>query len=144
MFSNLTDKYGKKGIMLMTAGILSVIGYVVMYFVEANMHNNYYVAILPIAFIGVWFGLYQAAYWPSISIIVSNAVKRIKINAQLEGKEDSTDDRLSGVAFGITNTINNIGLACFPILYGYINTPPSHDSYKTSTLFMIMQAAVGA
>lgn len=51
---------------------------------------------------------------------------------------------LSSVAFGIANAINNIGMAIYPILFGWINTPASESSYVTSTLFLIAQAAAGA
>ena len=39
---------------------------------------------------------------------------------------------LSGIAYGIINTVANIGLAVLPLLYGYINNEPSEDTYNTS------------
>ena len=62
------------------------------------------------------------------------------LNAQRQGasynaksllRSGSFDDyvkrmpNLSGIAYGITSTATNIGLAVFPLLYGYINNNPS-------------------
>jgi hypothetical protein len=55
----------------------------------------------------------------------------------------SSESTLSGVAFGITNAINNIGLGLWPILYGWINTPASRESYQTTILFLTLVSFLG-
>jgi hypothetical protein len=47
---------------------------VLVYFLKADEDSAYYVALIPVGFIGLWFGIYQAAYWPGISLVVDDAV----------------------------------------------------------------------
>lgn len=124
LFSLYTEKYGKKGVMLFTSGILSIIGYILIYAIPITEENKYIVALVPCIFIGIWFSIYSASYWSSISLVVP--------------------DHLNGIAFGITNTTNNIGMALYPILFGWLNTPPSGNSYEKSTLTLIIISAAGA
>jgi len=73
-------------------------------------------------------------------------VKKLEKKLIQEQREQNLPKRkpnVSGIAYGIVNTVNNIGLSLFPILFGTINTPPSKESYTNSVIVLIIQSAVG-
>lgn len=70
IFSNLTQKYGKKGLMLLISSSLSVITFGLVYFIPINGKDSIGYSLIPAILIGIYFGIYQAAYWPSIAMIV--------------------------------------------------------------------------
>lgn len=58
----------------------------------------------------MWFSLYSAAMWPAIPLVV--------------------ESKMMGVAYGLINAGNNLGLALYPFIFGYINganTPQAYD-----------------
>jgi len=142
-FSSFTQKWGMKGQMLFVAGILSIFGYLLIYFLPANENDAYYIALLPIFIVGCWFSLFEAAYWSSISIMClpenlhkGQARKKLEIQNMNSNKDNSSNPKevekkllqdqrdqnqqermpdISGVAYGIVNTSNNIGLCLFPL-----------------------------
>lgn len=142
IFSNLTARIGCKGFMLLAASFLSVACYGSMWILSITVGQSQALAWVPVVGVGMWFGIYQAAYWPGISIVVDQAVQNRRKKLGLPGGSNS-ETTLSGVAFGITNAINNIGLGLWPLLFGYINSPPSQESYETSTLFFVMIGFLG-
>lgn len=94
-----------------------------MYFIKSNGPDHIIVGLIPVFCIGVWFSLFEASFWSSIAIMCP--------------------EKTLGVAYGIANTANNIGLAFMPLLYGWLNTPASYESYEASTIVLIIQALVG-
>jgi len=70
-------------------------------------------------------------------------IEKEMIEKQREENKPKRTPNISGIAYGIVNTANNIGLSLFPILFGYINTPPSLESYNKSVLVLIGQCCVG-
>jgi len=129
--TNLSEKYGKKGVLLAVSGIISIIGFVVTYIVPINEGNKIYLAIIPVVCVGTFAALYEGSYWPAISIICNqrNIAKEVE-----KGEDDKRIINLSGIAFGIAIAVNNIGLASFPILFGWINSPPSKETYNQSLI----------
>lgn len=111
-----------------------------VYFLDADKDSGQYLALIPVGFIGMWFGIYQAAYWPGISLLVEDHVKR---KNEAEGKGAVDDGVLSSIAYGIVNAVNNIGMAIYPFLYGWINNVPSKGTYKSSTMWLAGEAAIG-
>lgn len=72
----------------------------------------------PMAFLGVAFVLVPAALWPSIPLLV--------------------DKNRVGTAFGLTTAIQNVGLAAFPYLNGYLR-----DTTGSYTPTQVMFASLG-
>ncbi len=73
----------------------------------------------PMTLLAAAFVLLPAAFWPSLALVV--------------------DQRRTGVAFGLTMMVQNIGLALFPLLNGWLRDVTR--SYQAS---LIMFAALGA
>ena len=73
---------------------------------------------LPMILLGAAFVLVPAAMWPSIPLIVEK--NRV------------------GTAFGLTTMIQNVGLAAFPFLNGYLR-----DTTESYTASMIMFSSLG-
>lgn len=56
---------------------------------------------------------------------------------------NSRKPKISGLAFGIYSTIQNIGLFVYPFIYGWINEIPSEKSYNNSTLLLLCKSSIG-
>jgi MFS family permease len=123
IWSNLTQRIGKKGLLLLFSGVISSGCYILMYFIKSNGPDHLIVGLIPVFLIGIWFSLFEASFWSSIAIMCP--------------------EKTLGVAYGIANTANNLGLALMPLLYGWLNTPPSYESYEASTIVLTIQALVG-
>ncbi|HUN65738.1 MAG TPA: MFS transporter [Bacteroidota bacterium] len=110
-FGKLVDKFGHRALMMLFGALLIIPAFLAMGFTMMN-------PILPMIFIGTAFVLVPAAMWPSIPIIVEK--NRV------------------GTAFGLTTTIQNIGLALFPWLNGLLR-----DMTQDYTASMVMFSCLG-
>jgi MFS family permease len=122
-FSNFTQKYGRKGIMLVISGVLCTFSLALMYFVEVDASDSGSVAIVPVVFFGIWFAMFDSCRWPAISMLV--------------GPE------LSAIAFGLANAVNNFTQTAYQFLWASINANPSSASYKECILWLIGVSVVG-
>lgn len=94
LFGLLTDRVGKRALMMMGGSLLLIPVYLMM----AYTHINLYV---PMAMMGVAFSLIPAVMWPSVAYIV--------------------DQAKLGTAYGLMTMIQNIGLFGFNLLIGWAN-----------------------
>jgi MFS family permease len=94
LFGLLTDRVGKRALLMMLGSLLLIPVYLMM----AYTHINLYV---PMAMMGVAFSLIPAVMWPSVAYIV--------------------DQAKLGTAYGLMTMIQNIGLFGFNLLIGWAN-----------------------
>ncbi|MEW6510546.1 MAG: MFS transporter [Bacteroidota bacterium] len=94
LFGLVVDRVGKRSLFMMFGSLLLIPVYLMM----AYTHVSLYV---PMAMMGIGFSLVPAVMWPSVSYVVDNA-------------------RL-GTAYGLMTLIQNVGLAGFNLLIGWVN-----------------------
>ncbi|HEX9971781.1 MAG TPA: MFS transporter [bacterium] len=94
LFGFIIDRIGKRASLMMLGSILLIPVYLML--IYTRLHP-----LIPMAMMGVAFSLIPAAMWPSIALIIEQ--KRI------------------GTAYGLMTMIQNIGLAGFNLLIGYVN-----------------------
>lgn len=111
VFGQLVDKYGHRASMMVVGSLLMVPAFLVMGFTMIP-------PAFPMVMLGAAFVLVPAAMWPSIPLIVEK--NRV------------------GTAFGLTTMIQNMGLALFPWLNGYLR-----DTTETYTASMVMFSSLG-
>jgi MFS family permease len=107
----LVDKIGKRT-------TLMIIGSLIMIPSHLTMGLTRLYPVYPMIALGAAFVLVPAAMWPSIPLIVRK--ERV------------------GMAFGLMTAIQNIGMALFPFLNGFLR-----DITKTYTSSMLMFAGLG-
>eukprot|EP00826_Nyctotherus_ovalis_P027370 TRINITY_DN2139_c0_g1_i6.p1 TRINITY_DN2139_c0_g1~~TRINITY_DN2139_c0_g1_i6.p1 ORF type:complete len:129 (-),score=22.52 TRINITY_DN2139_c0_g1_i6:156-542(-) len=89
-----------------------------------NPGNITYIVILPLVLCGFSYCFYSAGLWPSIPYAV--------------------DKDLLGSAFGITTSIQNVGLALGPVIASAIvNRNKSGGNYRMLNLVQIVEAGIG-
>lgn len=108
---HFVDKIGKRGSLMMLGSIIMIPCYLLMGF------STIYPAI-PMVVLGAAFVLVPAAMWPSVPLIVPK--------------------KTVGTAFGLMTFIQNIGLALFPFLNGWLR-----DTTQTYSASMVMFASLG-
>lgn len=89
-----------------------------------NPGNIVYIVILPLVLCGFSYCFYSAGLWPSIPYAV--------------------DKDLLGSAFGITTSIQNVGLALGPVIASAVvnrNTPGGN--YRVLNLVQAVEAGIG-
>jgi MFS family permease len=108
----LVDRFGRRASLMVVGSILMIPCHLLLGLTGIN-------PIVPMIVLGAAFVLVPAAMWPSIPLIVE------------KGKV--------GTAFGLMTAIQNVGLAAFPYLNGYLR-----DSTGGYTATQIMFASLGA
>lgn len=93
LFGYLADKVGKRASMM-------VLGSLLLFIVHALLALTNITPYVPMVLLGISFSLVPAAMWPSIALIV--------------------EEKRLGTAYGLMTAIQNIGLATFPILTGFV------------------------
>ena len=111
VFGNLLDRFGKRATVMLFGSVLMVPAFLTMALTMVP-------PAIPMVVLGIAFVLVPAAMWPSIPLIVEK--NRV------------------GTAFGLTTTIQNIGLALFPWLNGALR-----DATQAYTASMIMFSTLG-
>ena len=94
LFGILVDRVGKRSLFMMWGSLLLVPVYLMMAYTDISLY-------VPMAMMGVAFSLIPAIMWPSVAYIVAQ-------------------ERL-GTAYGLMTMIQNIGLAGFNLLIGWMN-----------------------
>ncbi len=111
VFGRLVDKSGRRASMMVIGSLLMVPAFLVMAFTMVP-------PAFPMIMLGVSFVLVPAAMWPSIPLLVEK--NRV------------------GTAFGLTTMIQNVGLAIFPVLNGFLR-----DTTENYTASMVMFSSLG-
>jgi MFS family permease len=94
LFGLLTDRVGKRALLMMFASLLLIPVYLMMAYTQVSLY-------VPMAMMGVAFSLIPAVMWPSVAYIVEQV-------------------RL-GTAYGLMTMCQNIGLFGFNLLIGWAN-----------------------
>jgi len=94
LFGLLADKIGKRSLLMMIGSLLLIPVYLLLVYTNVN-------PIVPMAIMGISFSLVPAVRWPSVAYIIE-------------------ESRL-GTAYGLMTMIQNIGLAGFNFLIGWVN-----------------------
>lgn len=94
LFGLLTDRIGKRALLMMLGSLLLIPVYLMMAYTRVNLY-------VPMAMMGVAFSLIPAVMWPSVAYIV--------------------DQAKLGTAYGLMTMIQNIGLFGFNLLIGWAN-----------------------
>jgi MFS family permease len=110
-FGQLVDRFGKRASVMVGGSILMIPAFLTMAFTMIT-------PAFPMIVLGAAFVMVPAAMWPSIPLIVEK--NRV------------------GTAFGLTTTIQNIGLALFPWLNGLLR-----DATQAYTASMVMFSMLG-
>jgi MFS family permease len=122
-FSNFTQKFGKKGFMMLISGLLCTLSLALMYFIEVDASDSGSVAILPVVFFGIWYAMFDSCRWPAISMLVGS--------------------ELSAIAYGLANAVNNFTQTAYQLLWASINANPSSASYKECIMWLLGVSVVG-
>ena len=110
-FGGLIDRIGKRASVMVVGSICMIPAFLTMAFTMIP-------PVFPMIVLGAAFVMVPAAMWPSIPLIVEK--NRV------------------GTAFGLTTTIQNIGLALFPWLNGLLR-----DATQAYTSSMVMFSMLG-
>ena len=94
LFGLLSDKIGKRALLMMFGSILLIPVYLIMAYTKIPL-------LIPMTIMGISFSLIPAIMWPSVAYIV--------------------DESKLGTAYGLMTMIQNIGLAGFNFLIGWAN-----------------------
>lgn len=94
LFGLLSDKIGRRALLMMYGSILLIPVYLIMVYTQIPL-------LIPMAIMGISFSLIPAIMWPSVAYIV--------------------DESKLGTAYGLMTMIQNIGLAGFNFLIGWAN-----------------------
>ena len=94
LFGLLSDKIGKRALLMMYGSILLLPVYLIMAYTQIPL-------LIPMAIMGISFSLIPAIMWPSVAYIV--------------------DESKLGTAYGLMTMIQNIGLAGFNFIIGWAN-----------------------
>jgi len=94
LFGLLSDYIGKRSFMMMIGSILLMPIYLMMNYTHISLY-------IPMAMMGFAFALIPAVMWPSVALIV--------------------EEKKLGTAYGLMTMIQNIGLALFNFLIGWVN-----------------------
>jgi len=94
LFGLLSDKIGKRSLLMMIGSLLIIPVYLMMAYTNINL-------FIPMGLMGIAFSLVPAVLWPSVAIVV--------------------DGPKLGTAYGLMTMIQNIGLSGFNLLIGFVN-----------------------
>ena len=98
VFSQVTEKFGLKAKLLVFSSLLSIGSMICLYMFPARSGP---VLIVPYIIFSLFFAIYSSVMWPAVPMTVNK--------------------KMVGFAYGLINAANNIGLALYPFLFGYIN-----------------------
>lgn len=92
IFGLIIDNFGKRTFFALLSGIMCMLSFVLFYVMEP---------IIPLIILGLSYSIFASMIWAAVSISVRNKEK-------------------VGLAYGITTSIQNCGLAIFPIIVASI------------------------
>ena len=111
VFGQMVDRFGRRASMMVIGSLLMVPAFLIMGYTMVP-------PAFPMIMLGASFVLVPAAMWPSIPLLVEK--NRV------------------GTAFGLTTMIQNVGLAVFPVLNGFLR-----DTTENYTASMVMFSSLG-
>lgn len=94
LFGLMADKVGKRALFMMAGSLLLIPVYLIMAYTRVSL-------FVPMAMMGVAFSLIPAIMWPSVAYVV--------------------EEKRLGTAYGLMTLIQNVGLAGFNLLIGWVN-----------------------
>jgi MFS family permease len=94
LFGLLADKIGKRALLMMVGSLLLIPVYLMLVYTKINL-------VVPMAIMGISFSLVPAVMWPSVAYII--------------------EESKLGTAYGLMTMIQNIGLAGFNFMIGWMN-----------------------
>jgi MFS family permease len=116
VLGHVVDKIGQRALIASLSSILLVC-------VHANLALSHSSPVVPLVGQGVAYALYAAVLWPSVTLTV--------------------EKRLTGTAFGVITSIQNIGLSLFPLLIAAIYSQSGRQYIPHVELFFVACAAAG-
>jgi MFS family permease len=107
LYGILIDKYGQRAYLALVAAIFGFTCFVLFYIVHP---------LIALVVLGLTYSMFAAVIWPAIALVVNkNHV---------------------GFAYGVTTSVQNIGLAIFPIIVASIYS--SSKTYVTTLSFFLV------
>ena len=110
VFGSLIDKYGQRAYLALVASLLGLFSFIMFYFCPP---------VLALALLGVTYSMFASVVWPAISLVV---------------KKSS-----AGFAYGVTTSVQNIGLSIFPLIVAAIYSN-SKNYYTAISFFIVMMS----
>ena len=111
IISAMVVRVGMKGYFLLAASVLATLSYTYMAFLPNEKNPGVLISVLGIS---LFFSIYNAAIWSSIAL--------------------SVPKQAVSFAYAASTTVQNIGLTCFPLFFGWLNTERTPYAYKRSLL----------
>ena len=108
IYGILIDKYGQRANLSLFASFVGLICFTMFYYCPP---------LLALIILGLTYSMFASVIWPCISLVVKK--------------------NLVGFAYGVTTSIQNAGLAVFPIIVASIHSK-SGSYYTTLTFFIIL------
>jgi MFS family permease len=111
IFGALVDRYGKRASVMVLGSLMLIPTYLVMGFTRIT-------PIYAMSVMGIAFSLVPAAMWPSLPLLI--------------------DEKRLGSAYGLMTMLQNIGLALFPFVIGWVR-----DATGGYTAAMVVFSSIG-
>jgi MFS family permease len=108
IYGLLIDKYGQRAYLSLLASMSGLLCFTLFYYLQP---------IIPLLVLGLTYSMFASVIWPAISLVVKKS--------------------LVGFAYGVTTSIQNAGLALFPIVVASIYSS-SKSYYATLSFFVIL------
>lgn len=115
VLGKVVDRFGKRAIIATLAPVLLI-------FVHLSLAISTVTPGVPLAGQGMAYSAFAAVLWPSVPLV--------------------TEKRLIGLAYGVCTSVQNIGLASFPLIVAAIYAD-SGDKYIPNVEFFFMGLAIG-
>lgn len=112
----LVDKVGRRALMASFAPLLLVAVHLIFGYSD-------WTPIIPLVGQGMAYVIFSAVIWPSVPLTV--------------------DSKFTGTAYGVMTSIQNIGLAIFPLIIASIHNSGGHAYIPSVELFFVCLAAFG-
>lgn len=106
-FGFLLDKFGKRVYFALISACTGLLCFILFYLLSP---------LIPLILLGITYSLFASVIWPSIAIV--------------------TKKEYTGLAFGISTSMQNAGLAIFPIIVAAILTHSSNN-YQLALIFFL-------
>ena len=116
VLGHIVDKIGQRALIAAFSSVLLI-------FVHTTMALTHISPVTPLVGQGVAYALYASVLWPSVTLTV--------------------EERLTGTAFGVITSIQNIGLAIFPLLIAAIYNHSDRKYVPYVELFFVACATAG-
>lgn len=107
MYGSIIDKYGQRAYLSLLASMVGLLCFTMFYYCPP---------LLALIILGLTYSMFASVIWPAISLVVKK--------------------NLVGFAYGVTTSIQNAGLALFPIIVAAIYS--QSKSYFTTLSFFII------